>query len=380
MDATPNGGSTIAPLPLRGPAPSTRCARTSKKARKLHARHQRPWRRTGDRGFFPTSRKAGEALERQIYGIEPGNDGNRLILDMIEADAFGLGAADFDVVESSEQGCWRRSSARSTGASRSSSWRWEPHPMNANFDITYLTGRTDEWFGPDLGGANRLHQYPLRITSKGLPEMSACLLTNLVFTLEMENEIMGAILNDGADPVRGGDGPGCPAEPRDGHGLAQRRHQRNRPRRRCRSRRDRPGPFLDPCQPPLSPPPSGAGKSARRRFRRGAPRGGPLHEARGVVGKGRGARAGSLNIRPQAIWPPRYTSSALKLSPEQPGADRRPEGPPSASATASTVPQPMAAGKLWVRRVDTHRRDRERRDRRSPHRRTSSGSRRHAPA
>ena len=31
-----------------------------------------------------------EALDSQIYGIEPGNDGNRLILDMIESGAFGL--------------------------------------------------------------------------------------------------------------------------------------------------------------------------------------------------------------------------------------------------------------------------------------------------
>ncbi len=33
----------------------------------------------------------------KIYGIEPGNDGNRLILDMIEQDAFGL--KDFEVRE-----------------------------------------------------------------------------------------------------------------------------------------------------------------------------------------------------------------------------------------------------------------------------------------
>ena len=32
-----------------------------------------------------------DALDSTIYGIEPGNDGNRLILDMIEGDAFGLG-------------------------------------------------------------------------------------------------------------------------------------------------------------------------------------------------------------------------------------------------------------------------------------------------
>jgi len=37
-----------------------------------------------------------------IYGIEPGNDGNRLILRMVQQNLFGLG--DFRLVESSEQG------------------------------------------------------------------------------------------------------------------------------------------------------------------------------------------------------------------------------------------------------------------------------------
>ena len=40
--------------------------------------------------------------EGKIYGIEPGNDGNRLIQSMIDKDAFGL--KGFEVVESSEQG------------------------------------------------------------------------------------------------------------------------------------------------------------------------------------------------------------------------------------------------------------------------------------
>ena len=40
-----------------------------------------------------------DALEGQIYGIEPGNDGNRLILDMIANNTFDL--SGFDVVESS---------------------------------------------------------------------------------------------------------------------------------------------------------------------------------------------------------------------------------------------------------------------------------------
>ena len=29
---------------------------------------------------------------------------------------------------------------------------WEPHPMNANFEMAYLSGG-DDFFGPDFGGA-----------------------------------------------------------------------------------------------------------------------------------------------------------------------------------------------------------------------------------
>jgi glycine betaine/proline transport system substrate-binding protein len=41
-------------------------------------------------------------LNQSIYGIEPGNDGNRLIMGLIRSNEFGLGK--FKVVESSEQG------------------------------------------------------------------------------------------------------------------------------------------------------------------------------------------------------------------------------------------------------------------------------------
>ena len=41
-------------------------------------------------------------LDGKIYGIEPGNDGNRLIQSMIDKDAFGL--KGFEVAESSEAG------------------------------------------------------------------------------------------------------------------------------------------------------------------------------------------------------------------------------------------------------------------------------------
>ncbi len=136
-----------------------------------------------------------EALEGEIYGIEPGNDGNRLILDMIAADQFGLG--DFELVESSEQGMLAQVSRAEEREEPIVFLAWEPHPMNANFEITYLAGG-DEVFGPDFGGAEVRTNTRAGFVEE-CPNVGR-LLQNLEFTLEMENEIMGAILDEGQDP------------------------------------------------------------------------------------------------------------------------------------------------------------------------------------
>ena len=137
---------------------------------------------------------AREALEGQIYGIEPGNDGNRLILDMIATGPFKLDK--FDVVESSEQGMLAEVAKHDGDGKPIVFLGWEPHPMNANFKMTYLAGG-DDYFGPNFGGA-----VVDTNTRKGLSAEcpnTGKLLANLSFTLAMENEIMGKILNDGED-------------------------------------------------------------------------------------------------------------------------------------------------------------------------------------
>lgn len=136
-----------------------------------------------------------DALDGKIYGIEPGNDGNRLIMDMIDADAFGLGG--FKVVESSEQGMLAQVGRASNRDKPIVFLGWEPHPMNANFDLTYLSGG-DDYFGPDFGGAT-VHTNVRAGYAEECPNVGT-LLGNLSFSLEMENEIMGAILNDGEKP------------------------------------------------------------------------------------------------------------------------------------------------------------------------------------
>ena len=136
-----------------------------------------------------------KALDGKIYGIEPGNDGNRLLIEMVGEDKFGLGA--FDIVESSEQGMLGQVARESKAGKPIVFLGWEPHPMNSEFDLTYLAGG-DDIFGPNLGGAEVL-------TTSRAGYVEECpnvgkFLQNLEFTLAMENEIMGAILNDKADP------------------------------------------------------------------------------------------------------------------------------------------------------------------------------------
>ena len=136
-----------------------------------------------------------DALDGKIYGIEPGNDGNRLIIDMIAANQFGL--EGFEVIESSEQGMLAQVGNADSDSKPIVFLGWEPHPMNANFELTYLSGG-DDVFGPNYGGAevftNTRAGYVAECPNTGK------LLTNLTFTLAMENEIMGAILNDGEAP------------------------------------------------------------------------------------------------------------------------------------------------------------------------------------
>ncbi|KPQ06580.1 MAG: glycine betaine/proline transport system substrate-binding protein [Rhodobacteraceae bacterium HLUCCA12] len=136
-----------------------------------------------------------DALSNRIYGIEPGNDGNRLILDMIEDDAFGL--SGFEVVESSEQGMLSQVQRAERRDEPMIFLGWEPHPMNANYEMTYLSGG-DDWFGPDYGGAEVYTNTRAGYVDE-CPNVGR-FLENLEFTLAMENEIMSAILDDGQDP------------------------------------------------------------------------------------------------------------------------------------------------------------------------------------
>lgn len=145
---------------------------------------------------FDDIAKFADQLDSKIYGIEPGNDGNRLILDMIQKDAFGL--SKFELVESSEQGMLSQVARATKGDKPIVFLGWAPHPMNKNFQLAYLPGG-DDFFGPDLGGAT-IYTTTRAGYSTECPNIGK-LLANLTFSLDMENAVMAAILDDGKDPA-----------------------------------------------------------------------------------------------------------------------------------------------------------------------------------
>jgi glycine betaine/proline transport system substrate-binding protein len=144
---------------------------------------------------FADIAKFSAKLGNKIYGIEPGNDGNRLIQSMIDKNAFDLGK--FKVVASSEAAMLAQVQRAARRDKSMVFLGWEPHPMNSRFKMQYLTGG-DEYFGPDFGKAtiytNVRQGYVQECSNVGK------LLSNLVFTLDMENQLMDAVLNHKQKP------------------------------------------------------------------------------------------------------------------------------------------------------------------------------------
>lgn len=136
-----------------------------------------------------------DAFDRRIYGIEPGAPANELIQSIIDSGDFGL--EGWTLVESSEQGMLSQVNRAARRDEFVVFLAWEPHPMNLHNNLVYLTGG-DDYFGPNLGGAT-IYTLTRNGYRDECPNVGR-LLSNLVFTLEMENRVMGSILDDGASP------------------------------------------------------------------------------------------------------------------------------------------------------------------------------------
>ncbi len=136
-----------------------------------------------------------DQLGGKIYGIEPGNDGNLLIEQMIKNDQFGLGG--FRMVESSEAGMLVQVQRAIKKQQPVVFLGWAPHPMNTQYDITYLAGG-DEVFGPDYGAA-KVYTVVTPDLETRCPNLGQ-LMNNLRFSVEIESQLMEKVLEK-QDPV-----------------------------------------------------------------------------------------------------------------------------------------------------------------------------------
>jgi len=134
---------------------------------------------------FKDIHRFADRLGHRIYGIEPGNNGNRIVQGMIDRNEFLLG--DFRLVDSSEQGMLAEVERSVATRSPIVFLAWEPHPMNMRFPIRYLSGG-DATFGPNYGGAT-----VWTLTRRGLAQRCPNLgrfLANVEFTTRGEDELM----------------------------------------------------------------------------------------------------------------------------------------------------------------------------------------------
>ena len=127
----------------------------------------------------------------KIYGIEAGNDGNRIISTMIAEPKNKLDG--FEIVESSEAGMLTEAEK----AMKNNEWivflGWTPHPAMGEMKIHYLDGMGDSGFGAATVYTNVRAGYPAECPN------AAKLLSNLKFSLAMEGEMMASVIG-GADP------------------------------------------------------------------------------------------------------------------------------------------------------------------------------------
>lgn len=138
---------------------------------------------------FADIAKFQKELDGKIYGIEAGSSANAHIQAMIDKNEFGLGG--FKLVQSSEAGMMSEVTRAVRQKKKIVFVGWEPHPMNIEFKISYLSGG-DAVFGANFGEAK---VYTLVATDY----LDRCpnagkLVSNLQFSTDMESRLMIPIM------------------------------------------------------------------------------------------------------------------------------------------------------------------------------------------
>jgi glycine betaine/proline transport system substrate-binding protein len=129
----------------------------------------------------------------KMFGIESGNDGNRIMQGFIDDTKNNLGG--WTVVESSEAGMLTEAEK----AIKNNEWivflGWTPHPVMGDMKLHYLSGVESAGFGSATVYTNTRAGWAAECPN------AAKLVSNMKFTLPMVGgTIMAPVLKDGKDP------------------------------------------------------------------------------------------------------------------------------------------------------------------------------------
>ena len=126
-----------------------------------------------------------DKFKKKFYGIEPGNDGNKIVQKLM--DDSGSPLHGWKLVESSEQGML----AQAQKSMKKQEWiaflGWTPHPVMGKMELVYLTGFENDGFGDAQIKTLTRAGYSAECANVGK------LLANLKFELPMESAIMEQI-------------------------------------------------------------------------------------------------------------------------------------------------------------------------------------------
>ena len=133
-----------------------------------------------------------EGGEPTIYGLEPGNDGNQVVLDMIENDQYDLG--DWKLVESSTNGMLSEVDRRIADGEWAAWTGWEPHWMNNRYDMCLLEDPEEAW-----GGTSHVET----LVNEDFPERFPELYTffeQMKVSPDIQRDLIDRIDNSGEEP------------------------------------------------------------------------------------------------------------------------------------------------------------------------------------
>jgi glycine betaine/proline transport system substrate-binding protein len=135
---------------------------------------------------------AKDKFQGKFYGIESGNDGNRIIQGFIDDAKNNL--AGWELVESSEAGMLTEAEK----AMKDNQWivflGWTPHPVMGDMKLHYLDGVSEAGFGPASVYTTARAGWAAECPNAGK------LASQFKFTVAMVGAMMSPVLKDGKDP------------------------------------------------------------------------------------------------------------------------------------------------------------------------------------